>query len=50
MGFDNTDGANRINMTSHRKYVLPRIHLIKFNVLTDGINFYGQPISDKIKK
>ena len=50
MGSDNTAGAGRINMDSHRKYVLPRINLTKFNVLIDGRNSYDQAISDKIKK
>ena len=50
MSFDNTNGNNKIEMNSHRKYVLPRINLTKFNVLIDGRNFYDQPISDKIRK
>ena len=50
MSFDNTNGNNKIEMNSHRKYVLPTINLTKFNVLIDGRNFYDQPISDKIRK
>ena len=48
--FDNSDGNNKIEMNSHRKYVLPRINLTKFNVLIGGRNFYDQQISDKIRK
>ena len=42
------DGVNQIEMDSHRRYILPRLELTKFNVLIDGRNFYDQPISDKI--
>ena len=48
--FDNSDGNNKIEMNSHRKYVLHRINLTKFNVLIGGRNFYDQQISDKIRK
>ena len=37
-------------MDSHRRYILPRLDLTKFNVLRDGRKFYDQPISDKIRK
>ena len=50
MGFDNTNGNNKIEMNSHRKYALPRINSTKFNVLIDGRKFYDQPISDEIRK
>ena len=39
MGFDDAAKANRISMTSHRKYVLPRKNLTKFNLLIDGRSF-----------
>ena len=29
---------------------LPRVDITGYNVLIDGRNFYGQPISDQIKK
>ena len=49
--FDNTDdGANTVERNSHRKYFLPRVNIIKCNVLIDGRNFYDQPISDQIRK
>ena len=41
---------NQIEMDSHRRYILPRLDLTKFNVLRDGRKFYDQPISDKIRK
>ena len=49
--FDNTDdGANTVERNSHRKYFLPRVNIIKYNVLIDGRNFYDQPSSDQIRK
>ena len=51
LAYDNTEnGNNRVERDSHQKYFLPRINLIKSNVLVDGRNFYDQPISDKIRK
>ena len=42
--------ANRVQRDSHIKYVLPRIDITNYNVLIDGRNFYGQAISDQIRK
>ena len=51
MAFNNTeDDANRVERDSHREYFLPRVNIIKYNVLIDGRNFYDQPISDEIRK
>ena len=51
LAYNNADGnANRVQRNSHRKYFLPRVNIIKCNVLADGRNFYDQPISDQIKK
>ena len=37
--FNNTDGnANQIERNSHRKYFIPRVDIIKYNVLIDGRN------------
>ena len=33
-----------------RKYYLPRIDLKKYNVITDGRNFYDNPIESDIEK
>ena len=46
--FNNTN--NRVEKNSHRKYFLPRVDVTNYNVLTDGGNFYDQPIGDQIKK
>ena len=46
--FNNTN--NRVEKNSHRKYFLPRVDVINYIVLTDGGNFYDQPIGDQIKK
>ena len=51
LAFNNTDAnANRIERNSHRKYFLPRVDIINYNVLIDGRNFYDQPINGQIKK
>ena len=50
LAFNNTDGANRVQRNSHRKYFLPRVNITNGNVLIDGKNFYDQPISDQIRK
>ena len=34
----------------NEKYFLPRAKIENFNVLTDGRNFYDQPINDLIKQ
>ena len=50
LAFDNTNnGANRVERDSHRKYFLPKVDIINYNVLTDGRNFYNQPIKIKSK-
>ena len=43
-------GANRVKRNCHRKYFLPRVNVINYNVLVNGKNFYDQPVSDQIKK
>ena len=49
--YDNTNNGNdRVEINSHRKYFLPRVNLIKCNLLIDGRSFYDQPISDEIRK
>ena len=47
--FDNTDGANKIEKNSHKKYFLARVDITKYNVLIDGRTFYDQPITDQVK-
>ena len=44
------DEDNKIERDSDRRYTLPRLDLIKFNMLIDGRNFYDQPTRDKIKR
>ena len=46
----NSDANNRVPRDSHRKYFLPRVNIINYNVLIDGRNFRDQPINDQIKK
>ena len=42
--------ANRVIRDSYRKYFVPRVDIISYNVLIDGRNFYDQPINDSIIK
>ena len=44
------DDASRVKRKRHRKYFLPRVNIINYNVLIDGRSFYDQPINNKIKK
>ena len=48
--FNNTNGAGRVERNGQRKYFLPRVDIIKYNVLIHDRNFYDQPINDSIKK
>ena len=50
LAFDNTDGANKVERNSHKKYFLAIVDITKYNVLTDGRTFYDQPITDQILK
>ena len=43
---DVNNDANRFQRDNHRKYFLPRVNIINYNVLIDGRNFYDQPVSD----
>ena len=50
LAFDNTNnGNNKVERDSHRKYFLPRVDIIYYNVLIGGRNFYDQPINDQSK-
>ena len=49
-GNPSNNTANRVQRDSHRKYFLPRVNITNYNVLSDGRNFYDQPINDQIKK
>ena len=51
LAFNNTDGGvNKVERNHHRKYFLLRVDITNYNVLTDGTNFYDQPINDTINK
>ena len=49
-GNPSNNTANRVQRDSHRKYFLPRVNITNYNVLSDGRNFYDQPINGQIKK
>ena len=42
--------ANRVIRDGYKKYFVPRVDITSYNVLTDGRNFYDQPINDSIRK
>ena len=42
--------ANQVIRNSYRKYFVPHVDIISYNVLIDGRNFYDQPINDSIRK
>ena len=42
--------ANQVIRDSYRKYFVPRVDITSYNVLTDGRNFYDQPINDSVRK
>ena len=48
MAYNRVDGQPTRN--GQRKYYLPRIDLNKYNVITDGRNFYDNPIESDIEK
>ena len=48
MAYDVAD--NQYNRNNRRKYYLPRIDLKEYNVITDGGNFYDNPIKSDIRK
>ena len=50
LAYDNTAGDNQVSVDSYKKYFLPRIKIDKYNIETDGRNFYDQPINDLIKQ
>ena len=43
-------GANRVTADPHRRYFLPRVKIVNYNIEIDGRNFYDQPINDLIKQ
>ena len=48
MAYNRANGQPTRN--GQQKYYLPRIDLDKYNVTTDGRNFYGNPIESDIEK
>ena len=51
LAFDNTDNdAKKVEKNTQRKYFLPRVNIINYNVLLNGRNFYDQPINDQMKR
>ena len=45
---DNAD--QEAGIKDNKKYFLPRVEIKNYNVLTDGRNFYDQPINHLIKQ
>ena len=50
LAYDNTAGDNQVSLDSCKKYFLPRIKIDKYNIESDGRNFYDQRINDLIKQ
>ena len=44
LSFENED-----NKKSHSTYYLPKVEIKDYNVMTDGKNFFDQPINSDIK-
>ena len=42
--------SNRVVRDRYRKYFVPRVGILSYNVLIHGRNFYDQPINDSIRK
>ena len=40
-------GSNRVKADSHRRYFLPELEIEKYNIESDGRNFYDQPINNQ---
>ena len=47
---DIINAADRVRVDSHKKYFLPRINIVYYNIEIDGRNIYDEPINDPIKK
>ena len=50
LAYRDCGGANRVTADSHRRYFLPRVKIVNYNIEIDGRNFYDQPINDLIKQ
>ena len=51
LAFNNVENnENKVDVTSFKKYFLPRLKIENYNIETDGRNFYDQPINDLIKQ
>ena len=47
---DTNNGADIVQIDSHRKYFLLRVKITGYNVLIDDRNVYDQPVSNQIRK
>ena len=50
LGYSDAGGANRVTADSYRRYFLPRVKFVNYNMEIDGRNFYDQPINDSIEQ
>ena len=50
LAYNNTAGNNQVTVDSYKKYFLPRVKIVNYNIEIDGRNFYDQPINDPIKQ
>ena len=49
LAYDATDNDEE-GIKNNKSYVPPKAETENYNVLTDGRNFYGQPINDLVKQ
>ena len=50
LAYNNKEGDNKVSVDSYKKYFLPRVKIVNYNIEIDGRNFYHQPINDSIKQ
>ena len=49
LAFDDTnDGGKKVEINSRRKHFLPTLDITNHNEITDGRNFYDQPVNGQI--
>ena len=50
LAYRDAGGANRVTAESPRRYFLPRVKTLHYNIEIDGRNFYDQPVNHSIKQ
>ena len=50
LAYNNTVDSDQVSVDSYKKYFLPKVKVLNYNIEIDGRNFYDQPINDSIKQ